>query len=157
MKFFEVFLAQDDQIRFPAILQFDSKLWFKINWILVTLNVFPIINVHHLNWKTLKSVVIFITALGEVFQWAQQWLQQLKILPTEHLTFQIKNSNNSLILINNLATIMFSKREYLESKLYHAFYAFESLTTRPPSSLVCGICGIIPDILYGEFCQAKPY
>ena len=60
----------------------------------------------------------------------------------------------SLKIINPI-TIIFSKREYLESKLYNAFYAFESLTTRPPSSLVCGICGKIPDILFGKFRQAQ--
>ena len=54
---------------------------------------------------------------------------------------------DEFVILSNV----FRKREYLESKLYNAFYAFESLTVRPASSLVCGVCGIIPDILYGEF------
>jgi hypothetical protein len=44
----------------------------------------------------------------------------------------------------------FRKVDYLEAKLYNAFYAFEALTERSPSQLVCGICGLIPDILLGE-------
>ena len=46
---------------------------------------------------------------------------------------------------------MFRKKEYLEAKIYHAFYAFESLTVSPASSLVCGVCGIIPDVLFGKY------
>ena len=46
---------------------------------------------------------------------------------------------------------MFRKKEYLEAKIYHAFYAFESLTVRPASSIVCGVCGIIPDVLFGKY------
>ena len=47
--------------------------------------------------------------------------------------------------------IFFCRRiDYLEQKLYHAFYAFESLTKRSSAESVCGICGIIPDVLLGD-------
>ena len=42
------------------------------------------------------------------------------------------------------------KQEYLESKLYHAYYAFEALTNRLSGDHICGICGIIPDVLFGN-------
>ena len=42
------------------------------------------------------------------------------------------------------------KADYLEAKLYNGFYAFEALTKRNPSQSVCGICGDIPDMLFGE-------
>ena len=42
------------------------------------------------------------------------------------------------------------KADYLEAKLYNGFYAFEALTKRDPSQIVCGICGDIPDMLFGE-------
>ena len=40
--------------------------------------------------------------------------------------------------------------DYLEQKLYNAFYAFEALTKRESDQLVCGICGDIPDMLFGK-------
>ena len=43
------------------------------------------------------------------------------------------------------------KCDYLESKIYHGFYAVEALSRRSASQLVCGICGIIPDILLGKY------
>ena len=43
-----------------------------------------------------------------------------------------------------------SKTEYLEKTLYHAYYAFESLHFRAANELVCRICGVTPDILFGE-------
>ena len=42
------------------------------------------------------------------------------------------------------------KQEYFESKLYHAYYAFEALSTRPSGDLICDICGIVPDVLFGN-------
>ena len=40
-------------------------------------------------------------------------------------------------------------QEYLEIKLYHAYYAFEALTDRPSGDVICGICGLVPDVLFG--------
>ena len=44
----------------------------------------------------------------------------------------------------------YRKVDYLEQKLYNAFYAFEALTKRGSSQLVCGICGVIPDMTFGK-------
>ena len=44
---------------------------------------------------------------------------------------------------------VFRNREYIEKKIVDAFYGFEALTRRPAESLLCGICGIIPDVLLG--------
>ena len=37
----------------------------------------------------------------------------------------------------------------MENKIVDAFYAFEALIKRPADTLLCGICGIIPDVLLG--------
>ena len=42
------------------------------------------------------------------------------------------------------------KVDYLERKMYNAFYSFESLTKRSSGDMVCGICGQIPDVLLGD-------
>ena len=50
----------------------------------------------------------------------------------------------------NWIMLLIRKTEYLEKTLYHAYYAFESLYHRKPEELVCGICGVSPDILFGK-------
>jgi hypothetical protein len=49
------------------------------------------------------------------------------------------------------------KTEYLEKTIYHAFYAFESLYTRTADHLLCAICGITPDILFGGYLSRVVY
>ena len=46
-------------------------------------------------------------------------------------------------------TTSFRKKDYLQTKLYHAFYSFEALNTRSTDYQICGICGTIPDVLFG--------
>ena len=49
-----------------------------------------------------------------------------------------------------LNCIFLRNLDYLERRIVDAFYAYESLTVRPANSLLCGICGIIPDVLLGK-------
>ena len=60
---------------------------------------------------------------------------------------------------NALKCIFFRKKDYFEKTLYHGYYAFEALNRRMPAVLVCGICGVSPDILFGEhnLIFTKPY
>ena len=44
----------------------------------------------------------------------------------------------------------FRKATSFETTLYHGFYAFEALLQRDSATLICGVCGIIPDMLLGK-------
>lgn len=43
-----------------------------------------------------------------------------------------------------------SETEYLESLLYNGFYAFEAITVRDRDDVICGICGLCPEVLLGD-------
>ena len=45
---------------------------------------------------------------------------------------------------------VYRKKKYLEVKIYHAFYALEALVKRESSSQICGVCGLIPDVPFGD-------
>ena len=39
---------------------------------------------------------------------------------------------------------------YLKELIYHGFYCFEALTQRDLDSVVCGICGVCPEVCLGD-------
>jgi hypothetical protein len=40
--------------------------------------------------------------------------------------------------------------KYVESLLYNGFYSFEMVTNRSLDDVICGICGVSPEICLGD-------
>lgn len=48
------------------------------------------------------------------------------------------------------STLSAGEAKYIEELLYNGFYAFEAITVRDLDAVVCGICGIAGEVLFGD-------